>query len=282
MTTVFSIVTPSLNQGEFLRRTIESVLSQDHAPVEYIVCDGGSTDGSREILAAYGDRLRWVSEPDGGQSAAINRGFAATGGEIRGYLNSDDVLRPGALAVVADHFQRHPECDLVYGDADYVDEGDRIIGAYPTAPFSYARLAEENIVCQPATFWRARIARKVGPFDESLRYAMDYDYWLRIAQAGGRIDYLPRTLAASRLHPRAKTLADRPRVLREIFAVSEARVGRVGRTYFVGLWHDRLEALRWLGPLRHWRRPYQAMGYLHHRWYHRRHPRRRLAAASAP
>lgn len=282
MTVLVSIVTPSLNQAAFLSRAIESVLSQGHPAIEYIVRDGGSTDGSQEILARYGDRLRWVSEPDGGQSAALNRGFAEARGEILAYLNSDDLLRPGAVAAVAEHFRRHPECDLLYGDADYLDEDDRIIGAYATEPYSFARLAEENIVCQPAAFWRSRLGRRVGPFDEALRYAMDYDYWLRIAQAGGRIEYLPRTLAASRLHPRAKTVAERPRVLREIFAVSEARLGRVGRTYFVGLWHDRLKALRWLGPLRRSRRLYQAMGYLHHQWYHRRRSRRNLEAGTAP
>jgi glycosyltransferase involved in cell wall biosynthesis len=270
-----SIVTPSLNQGRFLRRTIESVLGQGHPRIEYIVCDGGSTDGSREILASYGDRLWWVSEPDAGQSAALNRGFSRARGEILSYLNSDDVLRPGAVAAVVEHFRGKPPCDLLYGDADYVDEEDRLIGAYPTTEYSFARLAEENIICQPAAFWRSGIAARVGPFNEALRYAMDYEYWLRIARAGGRIEHLPRTLAASRLHAGAKTLAQRREVLREIFAMCEAQLGRVGRTYFVGLWHDRLAAGpgRWLGPPARWRRAYQAMGYLHHKWYHRRRPR---------
>jgi glycosyltransferase involved in cell wall biosynthesis len=283
VTTLVSIVTPSLNQGRFLRRTIESVLDQSHPQIEYVVRDGGSTDGSREILASYGHRLRWVSEPDGGQSAALNRGFAEARGEILGYLNSDDVLRPGAVETAVEHFRRNAECDLVYGDADYIDEDDRVIGAYLTAEYSFARLAEEDVICQPAAFWRARIARRVGPFNEALRYAMDYEYWLRIAQAGGRIEHLPRTLAASRLHPAAKTLAERKQVLGEIFAVCDAQLGRVGRTYFIGLWQDRLAAGtgRWLGRPVRWKRVYQAMGYLHHKWYHRRRSRRRLRARSA-
>jgi glycosyltransferase involved in cell wall biosynthesis len=278
-----SIVTPSLNQGRFLRRTIESVLAQGHPRIEHIVRDGGSTDGSREILASYAGRIRWVSEPDAGQSAALNRGFAEARGEIFAYLNSDDVLRPGAVEAVVEHFRRNPTCDLVYGDADYIDEEDRVIGAYPTAAYSFDRLAEENLVCQPAAFWRARLARRVGPFNEALRYAMDYEYWLRVAEAGGRIEYLPRTLAASRLHPGAKTLAERRQVLREIFAVCDAQLGRVGRTYFIGLWHDRIAAGtgRWLGRPVRWKRVYQAMGYLHHKWYHRRRSRRRLRARSA-
>jgi glycosyltransferase involved in cell wall biosynthesis len=265
-----SIVTPSLNQGRFLRRTIESVLSQSYARIEHIVRDGASTDGSREILASYAGRVWWVSEPDAGQSAALNLGFAEARGEIFAYLNSDDILLPGAVDAVVQHFLRNPQCDLAYGDADYIDENDRVIGAYSTAEYSFARLAEENVVCQPAAFWRARIARRVGPFNEALRYAMDYEYWLRIARGGGRIEYVPRKLAASRLHPGAKTLAGRREMLREIFAVCDEQVGRVGRTYFVGLWHDRLAMERggWLrGPFR-WKRLYQAMGYLHHKWYH--------------
>jgi glycosyltransferase involved in cell wall biosynthesis len=278
-----SIVTPSLNQGRFLHHTIESVLSQSHSRIEYIVRDGGSTDGSREILASYGDRLRWVSAPDAGQSAALNLGFAEARGEILAYLNSDDVMRPGAVEAVVQHFGRHAECDLVYGDADYIDEDDRIIGAYPTGAYSFARLAEENLVCQPAAFWRARVARRVGPFNEALRYAMDYEYWLRIARSGGRIEHLPRTLAASRVHPGAKSVADRRAVLREIFAVCDDQLGRVGRTYFIGLWHDRLAGPgRWLGRPAQWKRVYQAMGYLHYRWYHRRRRlRRSLGAGSA-
>ncbi|PYQ26324.1 MAG: hypothetical protein DMF81_00015 [Acidobacteria bacterium] len=117
-----SIVTPSFNQGRFLRRTIESVLGQGYPRIEYIVCDGGSTDGSREILGSYGDRLRWDSQPDAGQSAALNRGFAGAHGEVFAYLNSDDLLRPGAVEAVVQHLARNAECDLVYGDADYVDE----------------------------------------------------------------------------------------------------------------------------------------------------------------
>ncbi|PYQ16794.1 MAG: glycosyltransferase [Acidobacteria bacterium] len=280
-----SIVTPSFNQGRFLRRTIESVLGQGYPRIEYIVCDGGSTDGSREILGSYGDRLRWDSQPDAGQSAALNRGFAGAHGEVFAYLNSDDLLRPGAVEAVVQHLARNAECDLVYGDADYVDEEDRVIGAYPTAEYSFSRLAEENVVCQPAAFWRSRVAGRVGPFNEALRYAMDYEYWLRLARAGGRLEHLPRILAATRLHPGAKTLAERRDVLREIFAVCETQLGRVGRTYFIGLWHDRMAAGpgRWLGPPARWRRLYQAVGYLHHKWYHRgRRAQRGLGAGSAP
>src|SRR3954467_14302963 len=112
-----SIVTPSFNQGRFLGRTIDSVLGQDYPHVEYLVVDGGSTDETLAILRSYGDRVRWLSEADAGQTAAINKGFQRTSGKIVGYLNSDDVLLPEAVATVVEYLRNHPECDLVYGDA---------------------------------------------------------------------------------------------------------------------------------------------------------------------
>jgi len=259
-----SIVTPSLNQGRFLRRTLESVLAQSYPRIEYLVMDGGSTDGSLDVLRSLGERVRWVSGPDGGQTRAINQGFARSKGEIRAYLNSDDVLRPGAVEAVVAHFRAHPDCDVAYGRADLIDEGDHVIGAHGTTPgASLERLARENCVCQPAAFWR------VGPLDESLRYAMDYDYWLRLAQAGARFDYLESVLAASRVHPETKTLSQRSAMIREIFQVSLARTGRVSRTYFSALWYDRLLAgPRWLRPLVRWPPTYQGLGWLHHRWFH--------------
>src|SRR5438105_818781 len=113
-----SIVTPSFNQARFLRRTIDSVLSQDYTHIEYVVIDGGSTDGSVDILRTFGNRFRWVSEPDAGQSDAINKGFALCRGDIRAYLNSDDVLRPGAVRTAVRHLDQHPDWDMIYGSAD--------------------------------------------------------------------------------------------------------------------------------------------------------------------
>ena len=128
MMPLVSIVTPSFNQAAFLRRTIDSVLGQDYPHIEYIVIDGGSTDGSVEILRSYGERVRWVSEPDRGQSDAINKGFARCRGTIRGYLNSDDVLWPGAVRTVVAHFADQRDWDLIYGNAYHIDADDRILG----------------------------------------------------------------------------------------------------------------------------------------------------------
>jgi glycosyltransferase involved in cell wall biosynthesis len=235
-----SIVTPSYNQGAYLRRTIESVLTQTYPNIEYIICDGGSTDDSVAILRSYGDRIRWVSEKDAGQADAINKGFAQSHGEIRAYLNSDDTLWPDAVAKVVRYFQQNPDVDMVYGDASYVDTEDRITGRYNTAPYSFARLMFDCCVCQPAAFWRASIAEAVGEFDASLHLVMDYDYWLRIDRAGGTIRYLPEMLANSRLYPETKTLSRRGEIYDEIFAVCRRHGGYVDRNYFFGYWNHRI------------------------------------------
>ena len=134
-------------------RTIDSVLGQSYPHVEYVVIDGASTDDSVPILQSYGRRLRWLSEPDRGQADAINKGLALGTGDILAYLNSDDVLLPDALDRVVACFRRHPDADVVYGRAWFIDEDDRRTGAYRTAPFSLRRLAEDSCLCQPAVFW---------------------------------------------------------------------------------------------------------------------------------
>lgn len=147
-----SIVTPSFNQGRFLKRTIDSVLSQNYPHIEYIVIDGGSTDDSVNILSSYTDRFFWISEPDNGQTHAINKGIKRAKGEILAYLNSDDVLTPGAIQKVVDFFLNDPHCDMVYGQADYIDEQDNIIGTYRTDEYSFNRLAKDCMICQPSAF----------------------------------------------------------------------------------------------------------------------------------
>ena len=235
---VVSIVTPSYNQGRFIGRTIDSVLAQSYPCIEYRVIDGGSTDTTVEILRSYGERLLWVSEPDQGQADAINKGLAQAKGEILAYLNSDDTLAPGAIARVMHFFQEHPECDLLYGDADYIDEDDKVTGRYKTAEYSLDRLAADCIICQPAAFWRRRIAERIGPFDARLHYVLDYDYWLRIAKAGGNIQFLPIKLAHSRLYAETKTLSGRAKIFNETFKICRRHLGYVHRQHYQGfLYH---------------------------------------------
>jgi glycosyltransferase involved in cell wall biosynthesis len=240
-----SIVTPSFNQACFLRRTLDSVLTQTYPHIDYVVIDGGSSDGSVEILKSYGDRFAWVSEQDSGQAHALNKGFARTRGAIRAYLNSDDVLTPGAVEKVVRYFLSHPDWDLLYGRANLTDEYDHVLGPYPTAPYSFHRLVEDNSLCQPAVFWRTDLARRVGPFDEALHGCMDYDYWLRAARAGASIHHVEDLLACSRLHPEAKTVACRLRMYQESIAVCLCWAGVVPQGHLVGLWQERLRQSRW-------------------------------------
>jgi len=221
-----TVVTPSFNQAKFITETIESVLSQNYPDLDFVVMDGGSTDGTQDILRRYGDRIRWVSERDDGQADAVNKGVALARGEIIGWLNSDDTYLPKALAKVARVFATREDVDVVYGDADHVREDGSPFGPYPTAPFDYQRLAETCFICQPATFVRRRALRDVGGVDPRLHFCMDYDLWIRLGQRH-RFAYLPEVLARSRLHKEAKTIASRRRVFREIIDTVHRHYGFV-------------------------------------------------------
>ncbi len=201
-----SIITPSFNQAPFLEATLQSVLDQTYPRIEYGVVDGGSTDGSVEILRRYADRLAWwVSERDSGQTAAINKGFGRAGGQILAWLNSDDVLYPHAVAEAVAALEQHPEAGMVYGDADYVDTDGRVLGRFPGARTDYRRLRRGYVhIPQQAAFFRSRLWRLTGPLDETFHFAMDYDLWVRIA-AVSPLAYVPRPWAGFRLHPAGKT-----------------------------------------------------------------------------
>ncbi|MDZ7698225.1 MAG: glycosyltransferase [Deltaproteobacteria bacterium] len=231
-----TIVTPSFNQGQFLRKTIDSVLNQSYSHIEYLVMDGGSQDNSVDILKSYGDKICWVSELDHGQSDAINKGFNRSNGEVLAYLNSDDLLLPNAVSTVIEYLLQHPDWDLVYGGAQYIDKEERVTGIYNTADYSFERLMQDCCICQPAAFWRRRIANKVGPFSPKLQYAMDFDYWLRIDRAGGRTHHIQDMLASSRLYAENKTLSARREIYKEIFQVCLSHGGYVDYSYFVGFW----------------------------------------------
>jgi glycosyltransferase involved in cell wall biosynthesis len=207
-----SLVTPSFNQARFIGRTVDSVLGQaGDFELEYLVVDGGSTDGTLDLLRDYGGRLGWVSEPDRGQSDAINKGLRRTTGDVVGWLNSDDVLRPGALARVAAAFRDHPEAGWVHGRCDVIDAEDRVIRRWVAAykdwcsrRYSYARLVTENFISQMTVFWRRSLLDRVGYLDPELHLAMDYDLWLRFAQHGPPV-YIPERLAAFRWYAASKS-----------------------------------------------------------------------------
>jgi glycosyltransferase involved in cell wall biosynthesis len=266
-----SIVTPSYNQGRFIKQTIDSVLNQSYGNIEYLVVDGQSTDETISILKSYGSSLNWISEADKGQTDAINKGLARSTGEIRSYLNSDDVLLPDAVEKIVKHFRHRPDLDLVYGQGMLIDEQGHKIGMYETTDYSFERLVNQCCICQPAAFWRTRIAEKIGPFDDQLDYAMDYDYWLRIDRAGGRIEHLHETLAAWRRYPETKTSSARDRIFAEIFKISYRHSGFVSSNWFYSLWHHWIceRNQKWPRRLLHHTGLYIYIAYLHHIWFHR-------------
>ncbi len=238
-----SVITPSFNQGHFIGRTIESVLEQDLNgwALEYIVVDGGSTDETLEVVRRYDGRLRWISEPDRGQADAFNKGVRATSGEVIGWVNSDDVYLPGGLRTVCDFMDAHPEVDVVFGEANYLNDVDQVIGRYPTEPFNLARLHETCYLCQPAVFFRRRLVDRFGLLDERLHYTLDYEYWLRLAHGAATFAHVPDLLAGSRLHPGIKTFAGRLKQHQEMNWMMRERLGSVPDQWLYNYAHARLE-----------------------------------------
>jgi glycosyltransferase involved in cell wall biosynthesis len=229
-----SIVTPSFNQAPFLEETILSVLNQDYEHLEYIIVDGGSTDGSLEIIQKYADRLAWwVSEPDRGQTDAINKGFARSTGEIFAWLNSDDTYLEGAVAEAVAYLMSHPDVSAVYGDANLVDEKGVVIGKFPASQTNYQQLMRGYVhIPQQATFFRGDLWKKVGPLDPSFFFAMDYDLWVRLSKEAPLV-YHPRRWANFRLHGDAKSVESDDRCWPEMVRVHRREGG--GRISWLAL-----------------------------------------------
>lgn len=245
-----SIVTPSFNQVRFVEETIRSVVEQDYTHVDYLVIDGGSTDGSREVIARNGERLSyWVSEPDRGQSHAINKGLALTRGDILAYLNSDDVYLPHTLARVARYFEDHPECDILTGGFNVIDDHGATLYAVAYGHCVPAELRQGvNRIGQHSVFWRRRVYEKLGGFDESLHYSMDFDYWVR-ALPRFTFHHIPDILAGYRVYPEAKTFAYLGKQLAEtdaIVARNGASVVRALQLFYA--W--RLRIIKWTSMAR--------------------------------
>lgn len=238
-----TIVTPSYNQGRFIRETIDSVLAQGYPRIEYLVMDGGSTDETVSVLRSYGDRLTWFSERDGGQADAINKGWRRGRGEIVAYLNSDDTYLPGAVENAVAALRSDPDAGAVYGEGYHVDEGGRVIERYPTEPFDMARLAETCFICQPTVFLRRAVIERLGYLDASRRYCMDYDLWIRLAQVS-RFVHLDQYLATTRLHAETKTLDQRVPVHAEILETVHRHYGRLTSQWVYGYAHAVLDGHR--------------------------------------
>ena len=244
----FSIITPSFNQGRYLDETIRSVLDQGYHNLEYIVIDGGSSDDSVEIIKRYESRLAyWVSEPDRGQTHAINKGLARVTGDVVAYINSDDVYLPGAFDAVAARFRHEPQCEWLCGDTDLFWDDRRNTELVTTViPKSAAHcLSWAYRAPQPGMFWRRALMG--DGFDERWRYCFDHEFYVRLLLAGRRCEHLAQTVAGYRLHGSSKTVAEAIRFDEDFDAIAK-------------IYERRLEGSdrRWCAATRFLRQSYSA------------------------
>jgi glycosyltransferase involved in cell wall biosynthesis len=246
-----SIVTPSFNQALYLEDTIRSVLEQDYPRIEYMVVDGGSVDGSVDIIKKYADKLAWwTSDVDKGQTDAINKGYEHAKGQILAWINSDDTYEPGAVSAAVKYLQEHPEFGMVYADCNFINEKGQVIGKFGASQTDYKRLRRGYVhIPQQTMFFRAGLWHAVGPLDPSFYFAMDYDLWTRIASRA-EIKYLSgQTWANFRIHTSGKTIVADDRCWPEMLRVHY----RDGGSFFsviVAKYYVRML----IAPLWNWRR----------------------------
>ena len=218
-TPLVSIVTPSFNQAAFLEDAIRSVLAQDYPALEYLVVDGGSRDGSVEIIRSYAGRLAWwISEPDEGQAAAINKGLARARGEVVAWLNSDDLYLPGAVSQAVAELQAAPDAGLVFGDAVTIDDKGRPLNQLRFGDWGLPELMSFRIICQPAVFMRRSALEQAGQLDPSYHFMLDHHLWLRIAR-NTPVRHVPALWAAARHHAGAKNVAQAPGFGRDAYRI---------------------------------------------------------------
>ncbi|MFN2304643.1 MAG: glycosyltransferase family 2 protein [Anaerolineales bacterium] len=204
-----SIITPSFNQAAFLEETIHSVISQDYPSIEYWIIDGGSTDGSLEIIKQYAHQLKgWVSERDAGQADAINKGLQKASGEVLAWLNSDDLYRPGAIKRAVKQLYANPDVGLVYSDVDSIDEYGETFNRMRYGHWQLQDLMAFNIIGQSSVFFRRSVFESAGYLDPSYHYMLDHHLWLRMALTT-KLKYMPGEVwAAARMHESAKNVAE--------------------------------------------------------------------------
>lgn len=248
-----SVITPSFNHGQFIERTIGSVLAQQGGfELEYLIMDGGSTDETPRILEKYAGRLRYEISPDAGQADAINKGLRQATGDIVGWLNSDDLLMEGALERVARVFSGNPGVEWVHGRCEIIDDAGRPIRRWISLykhwrckRYSFGRLLTENFISQMTVFWRRELLEEIGYLDQSLDYAFDYDYWLRLAGRSEPV-YISRHQACFRWYATSKSGAGFREQFREDFEVARKHAGRRR----LALFHKRLKTARMLAAYR--------------------------------
>ncbi len=219
--TLVSIITPSFNQAAFLEQTIQSVLTQNYSQIEYIVIDGGSTDGSVDIIKKYQDHLTWwVSEPDEGQADAINKGLNHARGQIVGWLNSDDYYLPGAIKDAVSILTHQPDLGMVFGDAITIDQEGKTLNKLVFGDWGLKELMAFRIICQPAVFMRDNYLKHAGGLEKTYQYLLDHQLWIRIAQQAP-ILHAPRFWAAARHHLGAKNVLEAGEFGQEVLRIYE-------------------------------------------------------------
>ncbi|MGE3919496.1 MAG: glycosyltransferase family 2 protein [Gammaproteobacteria bacterium] len=227
MSLTISVITPSFNQGRFIEATILSVLKQNIPLLDYVVVDGGSTDNTLTVLQHYRHRLRYVSEPDNGQTHAINKGLAMTQGDIIGWVNSDDIYYPGTIETILDYFNKHPDADVVYGNANMIDAKDELIAPFPVIDWNFKQLKETCFIAQPALFFRRSVVERFGLLNEKLHFCMDYEYWIRLAKGGAHFAYINQLFAGARIYPETKTASAPLQAQAEILPMLKHHLGYV-------------------------------------------------------
>jgi glycosyltransferase involved in cell wall biosynthesis len=227
-----SFVIPTRNQAQFIAQCIDGCLAQKIADSEIVVVDGASTDHTVEVLRGYGDRIRWTSEKDRGQSDAINKGVRTAHGELVAWINSDDYYAgPHVIQRLVDAFAADPRLDIAYGDGERVDVNGTRLGSYRSRPI--ARVAEivthpPSFVLQPSLVFRRQLFLDVGGLDAELHYTMDYELWIRMFEAARATRYLPEVIACARYHADAKSIAAMGKQVREAYTVKRRTARRLG------------------------------------------------------
>ncbi len=227
-----SIVTPSLNQGEFIEATIQSVLGQDYRPIEYLVVDGGSTDSTLHILERYRDRVPFMSEPDRGKAEAIQKGFSLTSGEIVAWINSDDTYMPGAVSKAVDVLMNSPHCIGVYGGIDFIDRAGVRLHTWLSDEFSRFRIARLSYIPQQSCFVRRSAIEEFGGPDLSFEIAVDYELWLRLTVREPMVR-IPHALASWRLYDEIGSLKQRRAQTEAMIRAASLHFSRVSHTWFL-------------------------------------------------
>jgi glycosyltransferase involved in cell wall biosynthesis len=238
-----SFVIPTRNQARFIEQCINSCIAQQIEDSEIIVVDGASTDNTRDVLGTYQDRIRWVSEPDRGQSDAINKGVRMAKGELIAWINSDDYYATNrSMRALVDAFDAEPDVDIAYGNGIRVDGDGNEIGLYRAHPIANVGDIVKHpasFVLQPAVLFRRQLFLDVGGVDETLHYTMDYELWIRMFAAARRVRYIPADIACARYHADAKSIAAMGKQIREMISVkqrgaAQLRLGVLSRAWMYG------------------------------------------------